>query len=107
MSLQTETRKAKLLRGEEVVLKVEGRHTNLRIIPNHDSSRFCFRLDKYKEYSVPLPKGLAYLCDQKSDSVKAACELARRWGFDKSTLEDLDAILEITEKMQERKLLDW
>lgn len=100
------TRKEKLLNGEEVTLKVEGRHTNLRIIPNHLNG-FCFRLDKFKEYSTPLPQGIAYLCDSNLDSVKAVIELSRRFGFDQSVWTDLDDILSITEKMQERKLLVW
>lgn len=101
-----EKRKEVLLNGGRIVLAIEGRYTNLVISPNCKNG-FCFRVDKLKEYNAPLPKAIDYIENRDLYSFKAVSELSERWGFDNSTLDDLDEILEITKNMQERKMLDW
>jgi hypothetical protein len=107
-----EERKVELYKKREINLAVEGKSTNLRLWIGFDGTvaenkinppnTIFMRLDKMNEFDAPLSSDCyGYLMREN----KALLELLR-FGF-KSSIENLDEILKITENLKEREKNNW
>ncbi len=111
--LETVTKKTREgipLVWNELSLAIEGRNTNLRIWIGNEKSiadgcgvlLIHMRLDKFEAYSTPLSEKSYVYLEKDNEIIKQLLKF--EFG---TSIDNLDEILRITEKLPERKCKIW